>query len=470
MLDDFTALDREGKAPVEAVVDRLKELRRLGFNAIEFMPWTAWRNQEFDWGYEPCQFFAVETRYTRDESDPREHLSRLKVLVDACHRQGLHVIMDGVFNHTSVDFPYGLLYREPADCPLVGTFGKAFDGLQELDFDHPATADFIVEACTYWIDEFGIDGIRFDAALYLVDAVLAGRGLPEIIARLQTHVADRGLTSFPLVLEYLDLGAVRVVNELGADGYWDDALMQTTNDGLAAGRIGPALLAALTPRADLGPGRAPCAYLSNHDHSQVLWRVGHGQVDDALGRWWRLQPYLIALFTGPAVPLVPNGQEIGELHVLPDDEHGTRRRILSRPVHWSMATDPVGRTLHALHVRLAALRHQHPALRSAVMQPSRWEGWQTRLDPATGLGLDVDRQLVLYRRSAPPQAGAPGEDVLVVLNFADGWQEVDVRFPGDGTWTDGLAGFDGGAGSTVEVVGGHAVVEVGGNWGRVLTR
>ncbi|MFP5283247.1 MAG: alpha-amylase, partial [Actinomycetes bacterium] len=66
MIDDFTAGYRGGRAPLRAVMDRLDHVAGLGFDAIEFMPWTAWRHVDFDWGYEPFQYFAVESRYAND--------------------------------------------------------------------------------------------------------------------------------------------------------------------------------------------------------------------------------------------------------------------------------------------------------------------------------------------------------------------------------------------------------------------
>jgi pullulanase len=60
MIDDFTLEYRRERAPLAAVSDRLDELRDLGVTAIEFMPWTAWKNTDFDWGYEPFQYFSVE--------------------------------------------------------------------------------------------------------------------------------------------------------------------------------------------------------------------------------------------------------------------------------------------------------------------------------------------------------------------------------------------------------------------------
>ena len=281
-----------------------------------------------------------------------------------------------------------------------------------------------------------------------------------------------GLVAFTLILEYLKPDAVDAVERFDADGYWDEALWQAVNVAFTdqSVRVRPSLLAALTPRTGLSPGRVQCAYLSNHDHPQVLWRVGAKMPNGAVDNWWRVQPYLIALFTGTGVPLIPNGQEVGEEHFVPEHDGATRRRILSRPVRWSMADDVIGRTLVALHARLARLRTDHPALRSAEMTPSRWEDWQTQFDPASGLGFDAARQLVLYRRSAVADGGTARDEIIVVINFANDDQEVAVPFPGVGTWMDVLSGFAGGDAFTVEVTGDSARVMVGGNWGRIFAR
>lgn len=62
MIDDFTAEYGGGQAPLHAMLDKLDDLATLGVNAILVMPWTAWQNRDFDWGYDPFQYFAVETR------------------------------------------------------------------------------------------------------------------------------------------------------------------------------------------------------------------------------------------------------------------------------------------------------------------------------------------------------------------------------------------------------------------------
>jgi pullulanase len=99
MIDDFTADYRGNRAPVDAVLDKLDHVLELGVNIIEFMPWTAWRDETFSWGYNPFLFFSVENRYIEDPSEPADRLFRLQRLVDTLHQRGVGLIMDGVFNH-----------------------------------------------------------------------------------------------------------------------------------------------------------------------------------------------------------------------------------------------------------------------------------------------------------------------------------------------------------------------------------
>lgn len=101
----------------------------------------------------------------------------------------------------------------------------------------------------------------------------------------------------------------------------------------------------------------------------MLGRRGKNLVNGGIEAWWRLQPFLIALCTGTGVPLVPNGQELGEEHMIREDDHGTRRRIMSRPLRWTLADDAVGQTLADLHRRLGRVPQDRPGLRSALMRP-----------------------------------------------------------------------------------------------------
>jgi pullulanase len=376
--------------------------------------------------------------------------------------------MDGVFNHVSNDFPYPQLYQNTTDCPFTGaSFSGTFPGLQDLDFGKPITGELIAEVCRYWIDIFGIDGIRLDNTTnYLVAGDV--RGLPELLSDVTAHIAAKGEKNFSLTLEHLDLSAAQVTNDYDATSFWDDSLYQKTRDGLWNGRIDSSFLNALNNRRYLlSAEKVPTLYLSNHDHSHVAWCSGAREGRGAVAGWWRLQPYLIALFTSTAVPLIRNGDELGEETVIPENDENTGRRVTGRPLRWKLRSDRIGQALTALHSRLGELRRNLPALRSPSMYPSQWETWQTRFDPI-GVGVDVERQLVIYHRWASVPGGV--ENVVVVLNFSDTQQLVNVPFPVQGRWTDRLAGFAGGPDWAVDVGGTTAPVPVGLHWGRILDR
>jgi pullulanase len=471
MLDDFTAEYRLGRAPLKAVTDRLGYLKSCGVNAILFMPWTAWTNQQFDWGYEPFQYFAVEARYANMANQPAEKLSVLKQLINACHELDIHVIMDGVYNHVSYDFPYDQLYLDPAICPFTDKdFGGHFEGLQDLDFGNACTQEFITDVCLYWIETLGIDGIRFDNTInYYLAGELAG--LPDVLADIQAWLNDHGEANFSLTLEHISQDAAAVTNGTAATSFWDNSLFELSFQGPAwDGRIDSRLLNSLNNRRFLDPGKVPTLYLSNHDHSQVAWRAGAR--DDRCGiagQWWKLQPYVIALYTSTAVPLLPNGQEFGEDHYLPEDDRNTGRRVVSRPLQWKYSTDLIGKTLTALHRRLATARQEHPALRSELMYPQCWEEWQTQFNPV-GVGVDVSRQLAIYHRWAELSDGSV-ENIVVVLNFSDTDQTTATPFPSQGEWSDLLAGFDDNSPPwSVIVSSSEADVPIGSHWGRVLWR
>ena len=459
MIDDFTSEYRAARAPLDAVVDRLDYLRDLGFNAILFMPWTAWSGDHPDWGYAPYQYFSVEARYAHDLLAPAEKLSWLKRLISECHDRDIHVIMDGVFNHVSVDFPYKALYRDPTVCPYTSqVFGGYFPGLQDLDFDQQCTRDLIRDVCHYWIDTFGIDGIRFDNT---VNFYVAGNihGLPELLADIRS-VVD---TEFSTTLEHLDLTAVEVTEATGATSFWDNSLYGLTFDALWDGRMDQRLLNALNNRRWLRPAdKLPTLYLTNHDHSNVAWQAGARANAGAIGGWFKTQPYAIALFTSTAVPLVPNGQEFGEDHFLPEDDQNTGRRVIPRPLRWKLSEDRIGAALRHLYGTLGRLRLEHPALRSAQMYPEVWEEWQTQFS-SVGVGVDVARQAAVYHRWATLPGGEV-ENVVVALNFSDAEQWLSVPFPLDGGWTD-LLGQE-----TFDVTGNRRELPVPSNWGRILRR
>ena len=99
---------------------------------------------------------------------------------------------------------------------------------------------------------------------------------------------------------------------------------------------------------------APFQYLETHDHGRFLARLAPGSETDLIGQpygerrlFYRIQPYVIALYTGKGVPMLWQGQEFGENWNMPGG--GIGRNLFERPLHWEYFYDPYGKTLVRLH-------------------------------------------------------------------------------------------------------------------------
>ncbi len=445
-IDDFTDEFRFTSAPpgsrsaLDAVCMKLDYLATdLGVNAILFLPWTAWANDLYSWGYTPYQYFSVEHRYSNDDSDAgheTKQLSRLRHLITECHGRGIHVIMDGVFNHVGPDispnysgFPYRWLYENPDACPYVGTFGGTFPGLKDLDYYNTCTQEFIRDVCFYWMDEFAIDGIRFDNT---TNFYIPGeqRGLPRLLADIDAHAPN---SNFTLTLEHMDISAANVTNATSATSYWNNALYESAFDYLWNDQIRPKLMRILDSHAGLNPTKVATTYLSNHDHSFATWQCGaRGNVGSM--NWFRTQPGAIALFTSPGTPMIQNGQEFAEDHWIPEDDHNSGRRVKPRPLRWGYLDDQIGSSMKDLYARLVSIRKSYPGLRSDNFYPAAWEEWQTQFN-LQGYGIDVQKQVLIYHRWGNDEHQNL-QRFIIVVNFSSADQVVDIPFSADGLWID----------------------------------
>ncbi|MGD9503577.1 MAG: alpha-amylase family glycosyl hydrolase [Syntrophobacteraceae bacterium] len=469
MIDDFAAeivAADPSRAPLEAVRDKLAYLEDLGVNAISFMPWTAWPGGAFSWGYNPAFYFSVEHRYMRSTARPLDKLALLRELINACHERGMHVIMDGVFNHAEggkeAGFPYIGLYEQEFESPFVGTFaGGGF--FKNLDFNNECTHHFVFDACRYWIEEFGIDGIRFDYTLGFWHWDDRGHGLNRLLFDIRHHLRDLGEENFALILEHMSdnrYDAINVTNQVGATGCWFDPFMNVSHRMLDRAKRGEGeivdmeILRVLDGAREFDQGRRPVAYIENHDHTRVA-HVAGGRVE-----WARTQPYAIALFTSPGTPMIYNGQEFGEDHDVPDSGPD---RVSSRPLRWRRLSDGIGEGLHGLYRKLTSIRKAHPILRGPNVFPTWQPDWARDFNQE-GYGVSRNLDAVVYRRWGDAPGGGR-DDYVVVLNFSSGGRRVRFLLPSSGLWEDLLSGW------TFQAPGDMWwEMEVGSNWGHIFHR
>lgn len=146
---------------IKTVIDTLDYLVRLGVNAIELMPINEFEGND-SWGYNPSFYFASDKAYGTANDYKR--------FIDECHKRGIAVIIDMVFNHSFRQSPLVLMYydevndRVTPENPWYNQTCPHPPYCWGYDFDHESihTKNFIDRVNKYWMEEFKVDGFRFD--------------------------------------------------------------------------------------------------------------------------------------------------------------------------------------------------------------------------------------------------------------------------------------------------------------------
>ncbi len=186
-----------------AAIEKIQYIKKLGVNAVEFLPLHDFANIEIPyrdtttalfntwnpyarnhWGYMSTFFFAPENYYGSKGNmvenayvdDKGKSIEELKTLVKALHRSGIAVIMDVVYNHTSTydPNPFKLIdkkyyYRLDKDQNFISLSGCGND----FKTERPMARKLIVESVLYWMKEYHIDGFRFDLGAMIDDETLS---------------------------------------------------------------------------------------------------------------------------------------------------------------------------------------------------------------------------------------------------------------------------------------------------------
>ena len=172
-IDASSGLENKGKFLALAEPKAIEYLKRLGVNAVHILPSfdfasideTRLDQPQYNWGYDPKNYNVPEGSYSTNPYEPTRRIKEFKTMVMALHKAGIRVILDVVYNHTfnikdsnfqriSPDY----YYRKTAD-------GKYSDGSgcgNETASEKPLMRTYMTESVKYWVNEYHIDGFRFD--------------------------------------------------------------------------------------------------------------------------------------------------------------------------------------------------------------------------------------------------------------------------------------------------------------------
>ncbi|MDZ4246736.1 MAG: malto-oligosyltrehalose trehalohydrolase [Dehalococcoidia bacterium] len=196
----------------DSIIPRLDSLKDVGITAIELMPVAQFPGTR-NWGYDGVYPYAVQNSYGGPDS--------LKKLVNACHKKGMAVILDVVYNHLG---PEGNFLRD---------FGPYFNESYctpwgpALNFDGPFSDEvrsFFIQNALYWITEFHIDSLRLDALHGIVDR--APRTFIEELAA-SVHKQGKALKRMVYLMAESNQNDARLISPVetggfGLDAHWND--------------------------------------------------------------------------------------------------------------------------------------------------------------------------------------------------------------------------------------------------------
>ena len=425
-VDDFSARGN-GQGTFLDIIDRLDYLKMAGINAIELLPITEFPGTH-SWGYDPQLMSAVEGNYGTPEEFMR--------LVDEAHSRGIAVIIDLVWNHIKStspiweiqpDYdlnPYIKLHTDLNPNEAEGSWGM-------LDWDHfnTNTIDYINRVNKIWVDEYRVDGFRFDA-MYMIgwDMQQQEYGIPAWSTELRNHdptiyqIAEH-LPSNPWLIENTDLSSG------WHDSFHDRLLNDVHGQSLSTMSIMRQIVG-LHEYSDWGDpynSRTQAVkYMVSHDEQSILQEMvtfNSYSIEEARSRD---KFYATILFTSLGIPMLFQGQEFGLQTGWDDDNNNGNyddEKLQYRPVDWSLLNTDIGQSHLEHYSKLAKLRKSNPAF---------YEGTFYDLYRYTSQKVIVYG----YKDESPNNND---DQVVVVANFSSLERTIEnVPFLSSGIWYDAL--------------------------------
>lgn len=421
-LGTFHSDQDENSDKFAEALQKLEHLQRLGVNVIEVMPLADFAGYS-SWGYNPSCVFAVETNYGGPIG--------LKRFVKAVHQAGIGVVLDVVYNH------FG-----PSDLDLWQFDGWSENGRGGIyfyndwraetpwgstrpDYGRDEVRQFIRDNALMWLEEYHVDGLRFDMSLFMRN--VRGNGDPgsdlpdgwSLIQWINREIRDRYPGRITIAEDMLNDDRLTKPANQGGAGFtaqWGDRFVHP---------VRAAVITSDDAQRSLESVRGAMEGRYNGDPFQrVIYSESHDEVANGKARvaseinpenpdcWAAQKRTMLAaalVLTSPGIPMLFQGQEFLEDGWFQD----------TVPLDWHKSVEFSG--IVRMYRDLIHLRLNRAGTTRGL----------------TGSGLNTFHQnqadnVLAYHRW---HQGGPGDDVVVVVNLSHSAHlNYEMGFPTAGTW------------------------------------
>ncbi len=426
LLRDFT--DNGGKeGNLKLAMQKLDYIRDIGVNAVELMP-----VQEFDgndsWGYSPNSFFALDKAYgTRED---------YKKFIDECHKRGLAVIFDVVYNHATGSCPMAKLYWDgnttAADNPWFNAVARHdYNVFHDINHESQLMRNYFKRNLVYLLEEYNIDGFRFDLTKGFTQKNTLGNTpawghkddsriaiLKDYADAIWAHDKET-----VVIFEHLaDPSEEYILGEYGIQLWrnmqqtygqtamgWNDGGRSTDFSGMFTGTSSM-------------PFGSLVGYMESHDeercaHEAQKW--GNGSVKtDLESRMKRLALNAAFFLTVPGPKMIWQFGELGYDFSINYPSGTDADRTGRKPAEWKYFNEPARKALYDAYAELLAFRNAHPrffdsdASFSWKVTPSYWNNRYIHC------------------------TDAEGKSFVVAGNFDVNPAQVKIPLPSQGNWKE----------------------------------
>ncbi|GAA4380211.1 alpha-amylase family glycosyl hydrolase [Hymenobacter koreensis] len=410
--------------------DTLDYLQRLGINAIELMPVNEFEGND-SWGYNPSFYFAPDKYYgTKNE---------LKRLIDECHRRGMAVVLDMVLNHSFGQSPMVQMYfdgtRPTANSPWFNRDAThPFNVGYDFNHESPFTRYFSKRVMEFWLQEYRIDGYRFDLSKGFTQ-----RNTPNDVGAwgaydqsriniwldYHSHLTSVDPNVFNILEHFADNSEERVLADAGMMlwGNMTHNYNEATMGYLAQSDFGGVYHGA---RNWSQPNLV--GYMESHDEERLMYKnltfgnqanPAHNVRDLNVGLA-RNEAAAAFFFTVPGPKMIWQFGELGydfSINACPNGTIDPNCRVANKPIRWDYQQNANRQRLYNVYRNLITLRTTQPVFENPTTYVQRLSG------AAKSIHLS-DANL----------------SVAILGNFDVTSTTIDPRFQSTGKWYNYMTG------------------------------
>ena len=399
----------------QTLIDTLDYLAELGVNAIELMPPGEFENNE-SWGYNPSFHMALDKYYGTPE--------HFKAFIDSCHGRGIAVINDIVFNQAFGQSPMVNLYwdalnnRPAANNPWFNEVCPHPPYCWGYDFDHSsdATKNFMDRVNHYWLDEYHIDGFRFDFTKgFSNNSNNYDNDRINLLKRMADTIWSKHPDAYVILEHWADNNEEKILANYGmmlwgnvTHGYQESAMGYPANSNLSWGVY----------KYRLWNEPHLISYMESHDEERIMYKnitygntTGQQNAKNLLNGLKRTEGLAALMLTTPGPKMIWQFGELGY-----DISIDYICRTCNKPILWNYFTENSRKRLYDVYKASIELRKSHPVF----------------------TGDDFTYSLNGAVKSL--KLNDPSMDAVVIVNIDVNPQDKTIDFQHNGWWYEYFSG------------------------------